>query len=132
MIVRLYSGNDGQSHFDDLNLPTSEVEPVTIKPGADLTFRRADDGQLIGAVRQEIHADDHTHEARTGNEGWHNAPRRQYVIVLSNHMEVRVGDGTVRRLGPGDVMLAEDFTGQGHISRAVGSPLVWVTVPLSE
>ena len=117
MIVRLYSGDDGQSHFEELEPPAADVEPVKIKPGADLTFRRADDGQLIGS------ASDH---------GWHNAPRRQYVIVLSNQMEVRVGDGTVRRLGPGDVMLAEDFTGQGHVSRAVGGPLVWVTVPLPD
>ena len=120
MIVRLYSGNDGQSHFEDVEPPAADVEPVKIKSGADITFRHADDGQLVGAVTKE------------SDEGWHNAPRRQYVIVLSNHMEVRVGDGTVKSLKPGDIMLAEDFTGQGHISRAVGGQLVWVTVPLPD
>ncbi|HEY91073.1 MAG TPA: hypothetical protein G4O07_04485 [Dehalococcoidia bacterium] len=34
-------------------------------------------------------------------------------------MEIETGDGTVRRFGPGDIMLAEDITGRGHISRAV-------------
>ena len=30
------------------------------------------------------------------------------------------GDGTRIRLYPGHIMLAEDTTGQGHISKAVG------------
>ena len=35
----------------------------------------------------------------------------------------KVGDGTVRRFTTGDILLAEDTTGQGHISRAVnGKP----------
>ena len=33
-----------------------------------------------------------------------------------------MGDGTVARIGPGDVVLAEDLTGQGHITRVVGRP----------
>ena len=31
-----------------------------------------------------------------------------------------IGDGTKRRLGPGDVLVAEDLTGKGHIARGVG------------
>ena len=31
-----------------------------------------------------------------------------------------MGDGTKRRMGPGSILLAEDTTGQGHISRNVG------------
>ena len=51
--------------------------------------------------------------------GWHNAPRRQFVITLAGEGEIIVGDGTRRRFGPGDIMLAEDTTGQGHMTRAV-------------
>jgi len=44
-----------------------------------------------------------------------------------------VGDGTVTRLGPGDVLLAEDLTGQGHITRVVGDqPRFYAIVPLKE
>ena len=32
-----------------------------------------------------------------------------------------MGDGTVVRVGPGDVLLAEDLTGRGHVTRAVGT-----------
>ncbi len=42
---------------------------------------------------------------------WHCAPRRQYSITLSGQAEIEVGDGPVARIGPGDVVLAEDLTG---------------------
>src|SRR5262245_65084893 len=58
-------------------------------------------------------------------------PGRQYVINLSGESEVEVGNGTKRKLGPGDIYLADDTTGQGHISRAVGNQRrVFVTIPL--
>ena len=109
MMVRLYAGDDGQSHFEDLNVPTGEEEIVALKAGADLTFRRSPDGRFID---------------------WHNAPRRQYVLTLSGQMEIVIGDGTVRMFGPGDVLLAEDLTGRGHTTRVVGGPRVSVSVPL--
>jgi hypothetical protein len=52
---------------------------------------------------------------------WHNAPRRQYVITLTGWAEIEIGDGTTRRFGPGDILLAEDVTGRGHRSRGVGT-----------
>jgi hypothetical protein len=111
MIVRLYTGSDGKSHFEDLNIPAGEMETVPLKSGADLTFRRAPDGRF---------------------SDWHNAPRRQYVFILSGQMEIGVGDGTVRRLMAGDILLAEDLTGQGHTTKAVGGPRVSVSVPLPD
>ena len=53
------------------------------------------------------------------NLDWHNAPRRQFIIMLEGQVEIIIGDGTKRQFGPGDILLAEDTTGQGHISRAV-------------
>jgi quercetin dioxygenase-like cupin family protein len=64
---------------------------------------------------------------------WHCAPRRQYAIALSGHAEIEVGDGTVARIGPGDVVLAEDLTGRGHVTRVVGDqPRFYAIVPLTE
>ena len=51
--------------------------------------------------------------------GWHPAPARQFVIMLEGEVDIEAGDGTIRRLGPGDILLAEDTTGRGHCSRAV-------------
>ena len=64
---------------------------------------------------------------------WHNAPRRQYVIVLSGQVEMEVGGGTILQYGAGDVVLEEDLTGQGHTARVVGDqPLLFIAVPLGE
>ena len=94
-MLRLYTGDDGQSHFQDLDLDTFPAEWSFQVPNAKIHFtRRVGDGYPM--------------------DDWHNEARRQYVIVLSGQMEVTVGDGTVRILTAGGVMLAEDLTGQGH------------------
>jgi len=45
------------------------------------------------------------------------------VVNLEGEVEIEVGDETKRILRTGEILLAEDTTGQGHISRAVaGKP----------
>ena len=111
MFVRLYSGEDGQSHFEELDLPLGPVERSPMQAATGITFRSSEPGEFID---------------------WHTAPRRQYVITLSGQAEIGIGDGTVRQLGPGDVMLAEDLTGQGHTTRAIGNEKrVSVAIPLA-
>ena len=100
MIIRLYTGGDGQAHFEDLNVPAGETETIALMPGADMTFRSFPDGSF---------------------SDWHTAPRVQYVIVLSGQMEIGIGDGTKRVLDPGDILQVEDVTGQGHTTRSVGN-----------
>ena len=87
----------------DLSVPT---------PAAALTFLRAP-AESVG--------------------DWHHAPRRQFVTVLTSLVEVTTGDGQTRRFGPGDVVLAEDTTGTGHITTVVGaSECVLLIVVLPE
>lgn len=90
-IMRVYSGVDGQSHFDHI-----EVEIDKLQAGEGIIFR---------------------HVAADYINTWHTAPRRQYVINISGQSEVEVGDGTKHRLGAGDIYLADDITGQGHVSQ---------------
>ena len=64
---------------------------------------------------------------------YHNAPRRQYVVNMSGIAEFEVADGTVKRLSPGDVLVAEDLTGHGHIARSVGDEFrVSLAIPLAD
>jgi hypothetical protein len=102
-IVRVYTGADNKSHFEDIEVP--------LKDGGKAGFL----SELIkatGVIFRETGGD--------YNFDFHNAPRRQYVVNLEGEVEIEVGDGTKRILRTGDVLLAEDTTGQGHISRAVG------------
>ena len=98
-IYRLYTGDDGKSHMDELDL-ASQPDLTTLHASKGIVFRAAEPGRF---------------------SDWHNAPRRQYVVTLSGESEVELGDGTKIRLYPGHILLAEDVTGQGHISRALGS-----------
>ena len=101
-ILRVYSGDDGESHFEDVEVPLEDLGKIgRISKPRDATgvlFRETDGDYELG---------------------WHRAPRRQFVINLDAAVELEVGDGTVRRLEAGSVLLAEDTTGRGHISRAV-------------
>ena len=54
------------------------------------------------------------------------------MITTSGALEVEIAGGERRRLGAGDVMLAEDLTGHGHISRTVESPRRSIVVPLAD
>lgn len=101
-ITRLYSGTDGKSHFEDLDVPLGPN-----KAGEQQSELIKTTGLVLRETSGEFDLD------------WHNAPRRQFVITLAGEGEITVGDGTSRRFGPGDIMLAEDTTGQGHITRAV-------------
>lgn len=110
MFIRIYTGEDGQSHFEELELPTGPVGQAPFQASTGISFRRSEAGHFMD---------------------WHNAPRRQYVITLSGQAEIVIGDGTVRRLSPSDVLLAEDLTGRGHTTRVIGNePRVSVAIAL--
>ncbi len=106
-ILRIYTGDDGESHFEDIEVPLNDLEGGV---GAISELEGA-----TGVVFRETGGD--------YNFGFHNAPRRQYVINLDASVEIETGDGSKRVLGPGDILLAEDTTGRGHISRSAdGKP----------
>jgi hypothetical protein len=112
-IIRLYTGTDNESHFEEKEVDfnfSGDTEVSATEPATGIIFRRA----------PATHLSD-----------FHPAPRRQYVITLSGQVEIETGDGTVKRFGPGDVMLADDTTGHGHITRVVGNqPRTYVMIPL--
>jgi quercetin dioxygenase-like cupin family protein len=115
-IIRIYTGADGKSHFED-------IEP-TFEPGGDLSEHAVVHAEG-GIVARRF-------DPKRSNP-WHNAPGRVCVFNLSGAVDIEVGDGTVRRLGPGDILIAEDVTGQGHGTREAGSePRVSVFVPLRD
>jgi hypothetical protein len=110
-IVRVYSGDDGESHFEDLTSDQFAEIVNHIGPGAINLNRRSS----------------------PSFSDYHNAPRRQYVVNMSGIAEFEVADGTKRRLHPGDVLVAEDLTGHGHIARSIGDEFrVSLAVPLAD
>lgn len=115
-LVRLYADRDGQSHFEDLSPRlqsdgNGEVAPL-LRAEGNVYLRRVSPGQP---------------------PGWHNAPQRQFVVILEGDMEVEASDGTSQKFGPGDVLLVEDMKGAGHVTRTLGSkPRVLLNIPAQE
>ena len=119
-IWRVYSGADGKSHLEEV--------PLAMKPFVDTEGAHGEAGPTQAATGITFRVSPPGYKL-----DWHCAPRRQYSISLTGTTEIEVGDGTVARLGPGDVVLAEDLTGQGHITRVVGDqPRFYAIVPLKE
>ena len=113
-ITRIFTGDDGRSHFEDVEI---ELEDL----GARGLLSRP--WEATSVIFREVSSDYHI--------DFHTAPRRQLVVNLTGSVEIETGDGTVRRLGPGSILLAEDTTGQGHISRSAdGQPRQCLFIPL--
>ena len=108
-IFRVFSGDDGESHFED----------VTPEQFAEIANRRGP-GEISLNQRPSDYFSD-----------YHNAPRQQDVMTLAGRAELEVADGSKRQMGPGDVLIAQDLTGHGHILRHLGNePRVSISVPL--
>ena len=109
--VRIYTGSDGETHFEDMEIHLKEVNFAPPAPPAP-----------------PVHLSDFTAARQwaflslpPGWEGdWHPTPTRQAFFYLVGLVDIEVGDGETRRFVPGDVVIVEDTTGKGHRSKTVG------------
>jgi hypothetical protein len=114
-ITRLYTGTDDQSHFEETEVPFESRGEFGLfslpEPAKAVFFREIPPGWTYG---------------------WHNVVCREYVVTLDGIAEIEIGDGEKRVFRRGDVLLAEDMTGQGHRTRVLGKHewrQVFVTLP---
>ena len=105
-IHNLYTDANGQSHFRDI-----EVEWAEERRGSKLSRRLPATGIIFRETVAEYDLD------------WHPAPRRQYIINLDAGVQITASDGEARVIGAGEVILVEDTTGKGHLSKAVDGKL---------
>jgi hypothetical protein len=106
--TRVYTDEDGESHFEDLDVEFNSIDFAPPAPPLDLSsFTPA---TQFGFLRAPV-----------GWFGdWHPTPCRQIMFYLEGEIEAETSDGEVRRFGPGSVTLVEDTSGKGHKSRVVG------------
>ena len=114
-IVRVYTGDDGRSHFEDLVVPMNELiagARVSLRsamlPVTGLSFRENPLGR---------------------SEEFHCPRQKQFVITLYGAVEISCGGGK-RCFGPGDVLFAEDLTGEGHANRELLGPRESLIIPV--
>ncbi len=114
LVVRVYTGEDGESHVEDLEVPMEEAS-------------RGFMSQLIalkGAYFRESDFD--------GPLPFHNARWRHFCVPIVGSFELQCADGTKRLIGPGTIMLGEDVDGHGHASIEVDVPRITLFLPVPD
>ncbi len=118
--VRLFSDEKGESHFEDLE---AVMEPVEFAPPAPplnvASFGAASGLALVGGC------------ADWGGDAPHPSPARQVMCVLVSRFEVTASDGTSREFSPGNVLLLEDTSGKGHMTRFLSDEVVVAAAKLN-
>jgi uncharacterized cupin superfamily protein len=105
-IHNLYCDASGESHWRDV-----EVEWVEERNSSKLSARLPANGIIFRETSGDY------------DLSWHPAPRRQYIINLDGGVQITASDGEARTIGAGEVVLVEDITGKGHLSKSVGGKM---------
>lgn len=99
-ITRIYSDNYGESFFEDIEIELNDGGAIGFLsekiPAKGIIFRR---------VKPDYDYD------------FHNAPQRQYIILLDGEIEIETSLGDKRNFKGGDILLVEDTRGKGHKTR---------------
>ncbi len=112
-IHNLYTDENGETHFRDIDIELS-------KTGPDGTTSRT--FPATGIIFRTTPADWHF--------DWHHATRRQYVINLDAPHQVTASDGETRTIAVGEIILYEDRSGKGHLSQGLGKLRHSVMIPI--
>lgn len=103
-ITRVYSDGNGDSHFGEIEIGLGDSGPIgrlsERLPVNSIIFRENDAGY---------------------DYDWHNAPERQYIVLLDGEIEIEVSDGEKRVFRSGDVLFVEDVDGRGHRTRVTNN-----------
>ena len=101
-ITRIYSGNDGDTYFEDIVIPMKDVGDIgslsEATPVKSIIFR-----EVIPRYDYDFH----------------NAPQRQYLVLLDGVIEIETSLGDKRIFKAGDIVLLEDIAGKGHKTRNI-------------
>ena len=101
-VVRIYSDDNGDSHFEDLQIPLRDAGDIGLLsenyPAKTIIFREVLPGY---------------------DYDFHTAPQRQYIILLDGQIQIETSLGDIRQFGAGDILLVEDITGKGHRTKNI-------------
>lgn len=114
--MRIWAGDDGESHLEDVDLGFAESAFLPAGPPMLLTEQMPATTCFVARVPSGWDA------------GWHPAPVRELALYLAGHGEIEASDGDVRAIEPGTILLVEDTTGRGHLTRVTGDDEVLVVI----
>lgn len=113
--TRIYADADGVSHFADIDVPLKDAGEIgrlsEPQPGAGVVFRETEPSY---------------------DYAWHQAPRKQWIVLLDGEISIETGDGQTRTFRGGDVLLVEDTHGRGHKTKQLSAGIrhsLFVPIP---
>jgi hypothetical protein len=115
-VLRIWADEDGDSHFEEMVPGFAEEDFVPPAPPVLTTPVEPATGYLLERVPPGWYGE------------WHPAPSRVLAFYLSGHGSIEASDGEVRPLEPGTILLAEDTSGKGHITRVTGTEEMVVAI----
>lgn len=114
-VTRLYSDINGDSRFEEIFIPLNDAGEIgKLSEGLPVT----------SIIFREVEA--------TYDYDFHNAPQKQYLILIDGGIEIETSLGEKRKFTPGDVLLLEDVDGKGHRTKNLEQKVrrsVFITVP---
>ena len=99
-VTRVYSDRNGDTHFEDTEIPLTQAGNVgqlsDVLPATGVIFREVEPSY---------------------DWNFHPAPQKQYIVLLDGEIEIETSLGEKRIFTAGEVLLVEDTTGKGHKTR---------------
>src|SRR5688500_6106762 len=99
-VTRIHSDENGDSRFEDIFILMNDAGDIGAlsesQPVKSIIFRELES---------------------TYDYDFHNAPQKQYIILLDGGIEIETSLGEIRRFDTGEILFVEDTTGKGHRTR---------------
>ena len=99
-LTKVFTDENGDSRFEDLFVPMYEAGGIgalsEMQPVKSIIFREVEPSY---------------------DYNFHNAPQKQYIILLDGGIEIETSLGETRRFEAGEILLVEDTSGKGHRTR---------------
>ena len=104
--TRIYSDEQGESHFEREEIPLSQQG-------------------IVGHLSEMFPVKSMQFRENPADYDWdfHNAPQRQFIILLDGIIEITTSVGESRIFSGGDILFVEDTTGKGHQTRNIEKKL---------
>jgi hypothetical protein len=114
-ITRVYSDSNGDTRFEDIIIPLHDAGEIG-KLSAGLPV-----SSIIFREVEPLY-----------DYNFHNAPQKQYLILIDGEIEIETTLGEKRSFKAGDVLLLEDTEGKGHRTRnlqQIKRRSIFITLP---
>ena len=114
-ITRIYTDSNGDTRFEDISIPLNDAGEIG----------KLSEGLPVKTIIfREVEA--------SYDYDFHNAPQKQYLILIDGGIEIETTLGEKRQFKAGDVLLLEDTDGKGHRTKNLQPTKrksIFITVP---